>query len=752
MTYKPDLEQARTMLKALAPHDGAFFTFATIKGKVTKHFHGTLEQHASQLTALNQQGAGVYVTVNQTDGKGRKAENITAIRALFVDFDTVNPKRLTDLLSLEFEHEGILTPSLIVESSTGKHHAYWIAEGIPLKQFGECQKQLIGFFDYIGDSPDQSITDTSRIMRMAGFYHNKGEPVLTKIIYPKGGQDIQRYSYEQIKAMIDSLPAPLEQTSQRQANTDTSKDSVADFDDFTKDQPLGIALAEIKHYLSFVADGDSYDKWLDVGMMLHHEFNGDIAGLELWDEWASQFNKYDGYDSIAEKWQTFDGMQKAKPITLRTLIKWAKENPNFKDYQISPNDIEQARAVIAELATLDTLEYALQSKAKAKLLNITLPMLDKAVKEAKAESDLDQMAKIIDDVEPYSEPVDGNRLAGEIYQLVKKYIVCDDAIAVTVTLWIFFTWAIDVCHIAPIAWINAPEKRCGKSTLLRFIKLLCKRALKVDNATPAAVFRCIEKYNPTLLVDEADTFMKRDENLRGIINAGYEKDGCVLRTVGDDHVPTPFNVFGAKVISGIGKLPTTIVDRSISLTLRRAMKHEKVERLRDLPKHETDVIKAKLSRWTSDNLSDIATAKPQLPESIYNRGFDTWEILFQIAATLGNDWLERITVACLTITGNEPAEPSLNEQLLTDIKAIFESRKTDRLATHDLLDSLTFDMGDGEAMRWANFYNGKAMTARQLASRLKEFKISNKPLRVNGEVKKGYDINDFKDAFNRYLS
>lgn len=537
------------------------------------------------------------------------------------------------------------------------------------------------------------------------------------------------------------------------SNTHTSKDSVADFDDFTKDQPIGIALAEIKHYLSFVADGDSYDKWLDVGMMLHHEFNGDIAGLELWDEWASQFNKYDGYDSIAEKWQTFDGMQKAKPITLRTLIKWAKENPSFKPYQISPNDIEQARAVIAELATLDTLEYALQSKAKAKLLNITLPMLDKAVKEAKAESDLDQMAKIIDDIEPYSEPVDGNRLAGEIYQLVNSHIACDEAIAVTVTLWIFFTWCVDVSYIAPIAWINAPEKRCGKTQLATLMGRMSMNAISTTNITPAALFRCIDRYAPSLIIDEADSFMKDNEDLRGIINAGFSRDNCYLwRCVGDSLEPTPFNVYGAKVISGIGKLPSTIMDRAISLTLRRAMKHEKKQRIRVLPKEVTDTIKAKLSRWTSDNKNDIATIKPQLPESIYNREFDTWEILFQIADTLGNDWLERITVACLTITGNEPAEPSLNEQLLTDIKAIFESRKTDRLATHDLLDSLTFDMGDGEAMRWANFYNGKAMTARQLASRLKEFKISNKPLRVNGEVKKGYDINDFKDAFNRYLS
>ncbi len=357
MTYKPDLEQARTMLKALAPHDGAFFTFATIKGKVTKHFHGTLEQHASQLTALNQQGAGVYVTVNQTDGKGRKAENITAIRALFVDFDTVEPDRVENLLSLDLFYEGMLEPSLIVESSKGKHHAYWILDTpsdtqTTLKNFSQWQKQLINFFDSLGDSPDKAINDLSRVMRLAGFYHTKGEPVLTKIIYPKGGQDIQRYSYEQIKAMIDSLPAPLEQTSQRQANTDTSKAIISD-DDFTANMPIGMATDKIKQCLSCIKDNIARENWLRVGMALHHEFMGGLDGLDLWDRWSETAPNYLGYDDLLATWESFSN-SKGEPVTARTLLDMAKrDNPalyfaTLEDWQ-DPQPIRQSLPAVKDI-------------------------------------------------------------------------------------------------------------------------------------------------------------------------------------------------------------------------------------------------------------------------------------------------------------------------------------------------------------------------------------------------------------------
>lgn len=214
MTY--DIEQAQTMLDMLAP-DGKGLTFQTFddnadrgsKG-VIKQFHGALSTHAQSLAQFNERGAGVFITINATDGKARTKKNITAVRAVYVDFDSADPKRLDMLLNLP------LPPSLIVESSTDKHHAYWIADGIPLDSFTQWQKTLISYFKMIGDEPDEAVHDLPRVMRLVGFNHCKvsskkgltGDAVMTKIVHQG-----QRYSFDDVAGFIDgltvSLPAQL---------------------------------------------------------------------------------------------------------------------------------------------------------------------------------------------------------------------------------------------------------------------------------------------------------------------------------------------------------------------------------------------------------------------------------------------------------------------------------------------------------------------------------------------------------------
>ena len=159
-----------TLLSLLGTHH-TFQTFddnADRKDKaLARQFHGTLDEHAHALHALNGQGAGVYVTVNATDGNGRKAANITAVRALFVDFDAPDDDRVARLLGLP------IPPTVIVESSQGKHHAYWVVDGIDLSEFGTYQKRLIAYFTAQGDTPDKAVHDLPRVMRLPDFIHAK---------------------------------------------------------------------------------------------------------------------------------------------------------------------------------------------------------------------------------------------------------------------------------------------------------------------------------------------------------------------------------------------------------------------------------------------------------------------------------------------------------------------------------------------------------------------------------------------------
>lgn len=415
--------------------------------------------------------------------------------------------------------------------------------------------------------------------------------------------------------------------------------------------------------------------------------------------------------------------------------------------QVTP---ELAQSIIKQLAALPELEYQLRRSESAKALNnMSVGTLDKLVKQTRTELEAETTKSLVIDTEPYEKPVDGAAVANEIYQLVTQHIACTDAVAIASTLWVIFTWVIEASHIAPIAWINAPEKRCGKSQLLTLIALVSKRSLPSSNITAAALFRCIEKYNPTLIIDEVDTFVNDNEDLRGVLNAGHSRDNpYIIRCAGDDNEPKEFYVYGAKALSGIGKIPSTLMDRSISLTLRRKLSNEHRDRVRDLSRDTTNTVKAKLARWSDDNLLAIKEVTPTLPQAINDRMQDNWEILLKIAAVLGDEWLKHANDACIKISGIEHDEPSLNEQLLMDIKIVFELKKVARIFSDDLIATLCTD----PEMNWATYNRGKPITQKQVSNRLGEYGISPKQIRTANGNRRGYDIAYFQDAFKRYLA
>lgn len=182
----PDLQSSRQFLNLLDPEGHfCFQTFDDSKNKrieLSHVLHGSLDDHLEVLAALSGEGAGVFVTVNATDGKGRKAENITSIRSLFVDLDG---SPLDPILAFK------LKPHIVVESSPGRWHAYWLVDGMPLAQFKHTQKAIASCF-----SGDSKVCDLPRVMRLPGFYHRKADPVMPQIL--KIESELPRYTAEQV--------------------------------------------------------------------------------------------------------------------------------------------------------------------------------------------------------------------------------------------------------------------------------------------------------------------------------------------------------------------------------------------------------------------------------------------------------------------------------------------------------------------------------------------------------------------------
>lgn len=405
---------------------------------------------------------------------------------------------------------------------------------------------------------------------------------------------------------------------------------------------------------------------------------------------------------------------------------------------------------ILQLTALSAIDYELARKDEAKKLAIRPSVLDKLVESARKKQTITSDSPF-SSVEPFAGEIAPAELLTEISATIREFIVLEPYQADAISLWIAFSWVIGDVNIAPLLVITAPEKSCGKTQLLDLIGRLVAKPLPAANSTPAALFRSVEKWSPTLLIDEADTFIKHSDELIGLINAGHSRSNAfVLRVVGDDHEPKSFRVWGAKALAGIAlerHLPDATMSRSIVIEMRRKLVGEQVQRLRH-SQFDAATLKAKLARFLADFSETVRNAKVALPETLSDREQDNWEPLVSIAKCAGEEWVERAIEAALKISASNigTANDSGNE-LLADIREAFETSETDKLSTLNLINTLLLD----EERPWASYNRGKPITPRQVAKKLSSYGVTSKTLRDGYLTFKGYEYKQFDDVFNRYL-
>lgn len=436
--------------------------------------------------------------------------------------------------------------------------------------------------------------------------------------------------------------------------------------------------------------------------------------------------------------------------------------PNIDEAAISTGiatseDVQESEsAMITRLASLSDLAYFRVQKASAAALGISVSQLDKLknkeqARNSKADANSGSgTALTFEEIEAWPEAVDGAELLDDITATINRFVICEPYTSDAAALWLMFTWLIDAVTVAPIANITAPLPNCGKSTMLDLFELLVFRPLKVDHITSAAIFRSIDRWNPTLLIDEVDAFLKANEEARGILNSGHKPNGKVGRVVGDNHEVRNFSTWGAKALCGIGSIASTLHSRSIRLELRRKLSGESVENLRHANKQQLNNLVRRMARFAEDVNTEIRVARPAPISSLNNRAQDNWEPLLAIADAAGGTWPERARNSAQQIASKEAINEAtdVGTELLTDIRAAFERLKVSRVSSSDLLNALCQD----EEARWATYDKGKPMTPRQLAKRLKDFGIVSGSIRLaSGQTPKGYYLDKFNEVFTRYL-
>jgi putative DNA primase/helicase len=420
--------------------------------------------------------------------------------------------------------------------------------------------------------------------------------------------------------------------------------------------------------------------------------------------------------------------------------------------------LEELRPSLADevvrLAALSPLEYDRARKAEAERLGVRVSVLDEEVRRARPEADsggsrAQGRAVSIPDAEPWPDAVNGASVLTEAASMLRAHAALPAGADVALALWAAHTHAFDAFAVTPRLVITSPEKRCGKTTALRLVSSLSARAVDSANISVAALFRFIEISRPTLFIDEADTFLAEKQELRGVLNAGFLPNGQVIRTVGDDHEPRAFAVFAPVAIAAIGRLPDTIMDRSVIVSMRRRHAGERIARLR-AGADPGEAIRRKLARLAHDRAGAWRAADPPTPDGLNDRGGDVWRVLLAIADDAGEDWPHRARAACVALTGaDEGEQDTTRTRLLADIRAILAAKGgPQRIASKEVAELLAED----ESGPWAAFGRfDKPLTPVALARLLKPFRITPKTLRNGAATWKGYASCDFADAFNRYL-
>jgi putative DNA primase/helicase len=412
---------------------------------------------------------------------------------------------------------------------------------------------------------------------------------------------------------------------------------------------------------------------------------------------------------------------------------------------------------IARLARLPTAEYESVRSNEAKRMRFRSSVLDRLVGAARGDgnggaSTQQGRALSLPSPEPWPEPVDGAGLLDRLAAFFARHIFLPPGAADAMASWALHTHCFTLFRHTPRLALTSPEKRCGKTTALDATALVCCKPLPTANVTAAAVFRTIEAASPTLLIDEADTFVRNNESLRGILNAGHKRGGQVIRCVGDDAEPRAFGVFGPAAIAAIGRLPGTIADRAIEVQMKRATRAERREPLWSAAEAEGEELARRCARWVADNTDRLRDADPVLPAGLFNRAADNWRPLFAMAEAAGGGWPERLAKAAAVLAPDDAENEGRGVRLLADIKAIFDQRaankqEADKLASADLCAALAMDATGP----WADYKHGKPIGQAQLAHLLKPFGLTPGTVRIGTATPKGYERKSFEEAFCRYL-
>jgi hypothetical protein len=345
---------------------------------------------------------------------------------------------------------------------------------------------------------------------------------------------------------------------------------------------------------------------------------------------------------------------------------------------------------------------------------------------------------------------------------VRRFVVLSEEQVTAVVLWTAHTWAIQAAHATPYLHATSAEPESGKTRLLEVLRELVKEPIATVNISDAALFRVIEAKAPTLLFDEVDAIFSEQarargvrDDLRALLNAGYRRGERVYRMGGGNKIKLEtFAVFCPKALAGLGSLPPTLASRCLRIELKRRRLDEPVENFfPDELVDEATRLRTRFAAFAEAETQGLRSLRPPRIEGLRDRANEVWRPLLALAERAGGDWPARADRAALALSARIDEDPSLGLLLLTDVRAIFDERQVERIATADLIRALAMVEESPWGEWWLDAKTDEPLKSgpRRLAQLVRPYGIRPARVRIGTLTPRGYRREDFFDAWERFL-
>jgi len=290
--------------------------------------------------------------------------------------------------------------------------------------------------------------------------------------------------------------------------------------------------------------------------------------------------------------------------------------------------------------------------------------------------------------------------------------------------------------------------------LFRSLRHVARRVQSCVGISDAALFRLIEAREPTIMVDEADNIdWRQRRELAALLNSGFTLGAArIPRCVGEEHEVKDFSTWCPKVLAGKNArriLSDTTLSRSITITMRKRLRSETVERFREKrAARELGPLRRQAARWAADHAAQLAEVEPKGSfDQLTDRAEDAWTPLLAIADDIGIGDEARKTAVALS-GGDEATGDDSGVDLLRAVREVFATKGDPKhLPTTELLTALNEMTGE----QWRGWNNGRGVNARDLSSRLRDFGLAPKTINVGTMTNpKGYSLSPLIVALAPY--